>query len=433
MRFENRTPEFYSVIKRSMDSDVTISNQPEHFFDLDGAAIYEWTGDLPPEAVRSLDIIDVLGKEVPIRSILQSGRTGEDIFCGIAIGEVWTSGETDPDNKLLVTFKGKYDPIKGEKCLIDTLKKKFKERYDSKSYKLKDIETDFEHRLVQDKVGQVGVALIINGFAYPSVNENVEASFLGKKCALQKADYEIIPCGKEGVSDVIGASVNIGAYDVEAHVDLADSHIYTHSPINVSSMNTLRGPGDSFKLYLSQSNTISPLIIKQCKQELGSDLSALICDARANYKMTYNGKKSDPACTNRRIAEVAPTLLVGVREHDSDEKVPYENVIYALDMRQDATALDDIDELLGKKVFLVIDVNVLGTELVRSACYPVVNGLLWDEMMEVLTRTFKSKQVVGAAIVGMCPDMCSHTSNVAVATLMKKICVLHKKYSSSLQ
>ncbi|UCD04530.1 MAG: arginase family protein [Candidatus Woesearchaeota archaeon] len=105
-------------------------------------------------------------------------------------------------------------------------------------------------------------------------------------------------------------------------------------------------------------------------------------------------------------------LLVGIREVTKAERKYISNKNLKIGGKK------DIIDLLNKveHVYISIDIDVLDPKFAPGTGEPIKNGLLIDELMEMLRMIIESKKVEGLDIVEVCPDLDKNNKTVLVAT-----------------
>ncbi|MGC9064185.1 MAG: agmatinase [bacterium] len=137
------------------------------------------------------------------------------------------------------------------------------------------------------------------------------------------------------------------------------------------------------------------------------DLSCLILDAHADFREDYENSKFSHACTTKRLIElgIKSIVILGVRsisreEYECIERYKNIKMIKAVDyMRDPEGSIDELLKFLTDNIFLSVDMDAFDPSLVRAVGTPEPGGFLWYNIIELLGRIFKEKDIVGCDIV----------------------------------
>ena len=158
----------------------------------------------------------------------------------------------------------------------------------------------------------------------------------------------------------------------------------------------------------------------QSYKELYPDLSVLYIDAHADMRDCYQGTRWGHASAARRISEVCPVVIVGVRSISAEEVafVKEEGVPMhswspgSPDSLADAIAL--ARENLTDTVYISIDLDVLDPSIMSAVGTPEPGGMLWHELLILLRDVSGRANIAGFDIVelspGEGPDACAFTA-----------------------
>jgi len=177
---------------------------------------------------------------------------------------------------------------------------------------------------------------------------------------------------------------------------------------------------DKFPFLLGGEHSISLGGVKALKKKY-SNLSVLQLDAHPDLLDEYCGSKYTHACVMRRIKDLKiPTVQVGIRSIDPEtreyiKKAKVKNIFEA-----PGIPVEKILKGLTKDVYLTIDLDVFDTGIMPSVGTPVPGGLGWYEVLNLIERVAKNKNIVGADIVELLPIPGLVAPNFLAAKLVYK-------------
>ncbi len=182
---------------------------------------------------------------------------------------------------------------------------------------------------------------------------------------------------------------------------------------------------NKFPVIIGGEHSISLGAVKSFKEK-HPNLSCLVLDAHADLRNEYEGSKYSHACVTRRIQELVPVVISGVRslakeeaEYLSTEEAPL--CVFAKSLQPEAPKVADVISNLSDEVYLSVDIDVLDTGIMPSVGTPEPGGLLWDEILEFLKPICKSKHIVGFDVVELCPIPENPAPDYLAAKLIYKI------------
>jgi len=135
-----------------------------------------------------------------------------------------------------------------------------------------------------------------------------------------------------------------------------------------------------------------------------SNLSVLQLDAHPDLLDEYCGSKFTHACVMRRIKDLKiPAVQVGIRSIDPEtrEYIKKEKIKNIFEAPKIPT--EKILKGLSKNVYLTVDLDVFDTGIMPSVGTPVPGGLGWYEVLNLIEKVAKNKNIVGADVVELCP------------------------------
>ena len=234
-----------------------------------------------------------------------------------------------------------------------------------------------------------------------------------------------------GPAAILDASRHLEDYDIELDCDISVVGIHTTPALqprmdNPTSMiasirAAVKSAASRGKLtaLLGGEHTIAVGAV-QSHRELHPDLSVLYIDAHADMRDCYQGTRWGHASAARRISEVCPVVLVGIRSISAEEVafVKGEGVPMhswsagSPDSLADAIVL--AQENLTDTVYISIDLDALDPSIMSAVGTPEPGGMLWHELLTLLRDVSEHANIVGFDIVelspGEGPNACAFTA-----------------------
>lgn len=184
---------------------------------------------------------------------------------------------------------------------------------------------------------------------------------------------------------------------------------------------------DKFPLILGGEHSITAGAIRPFVKKY-PDLAILHFDAHADLRDGYEGQHYSHAAAIRRVLDnpISTLVSVGVRNISASE-VPYleENssrikIHFAKD--KESWDFDKIVEpLKGRPVFITFDLDGFDSSLMQATGTPEPGGLMWQDVMKIISRVGKSSNIVGADVVELAPVPQFHSCDFLAAKLCYKI------------
>jgi agmatinase len=186
-----------------------------------------------------------------------------------------------------------------------------------------------------------------------------------------------------------------------------------------------------FLTFFGGEHSVSIGIIEAFAQHFPG-LSVLQMDAHADLRPSYLGSEFNHACAMHRASRQTRLMQVGIRSMDISEKqwINPEKCFFAHEMDPDPTWVERSLSLLGKQVYLSIDLDVLDPSIMPSTGTPEPGGMDWYPMLAYLRRVFEEKEVVGFDIVEFAPIPSIKAPDLLVAKLYYKL-LSYKFHKSS--
>lgn len=232
-----------------------------------------------------------------------------------------------------------------------------------------------------------------------------------------------------GPAALLEASANMELYHIETEREPYRQGIFTAAPLEgFDSPEEMVKAGYEYALgYLKakkrlltiggeHSVSIGP--IRACHEQY-ANLTVLQVDAHTDLRDSYEGSPFNHACVMARAQDLGPTVQVGIRSMDAGElpRVKRSRVFYAKDIQHGVEWVDQVLEHLTENVYLTIDLDGLDPSVLPATGTPEPGGLGWYQLLYLVERVVRERNVVAADIVELCPNELSHPSDFAAAKL----------------
>ena len=242
---------------------------------------------------------------------------------------------------------------------------------------------------------------------------------------------------RDGPRAIIEASYGLEDYDGELDLDVSMVGVHTTDMVEPH----MGGPEQmidrvrhAVSMYLRTQKMVGVLggehsvSIGAVRAHLDTfpDLSVLYLDAHPDLRDEYMGTPWGHASAARRIHEVCPLVLVGVRslcqeerDYIRDKGIP---TYFWPPSIEDEVQWQDIVDRLGSEVYISIDLDVLDSALMAAVGTPEPGGMGWYQITGLLRRVAESRRVVGFDVCelspGDGPPACSYTAAKLVYKLI---------------
>lgn len=157
------------------------------------------------------------------------------------------------------------------------------------------------------------------------------------------------------------------------------------------------------------------------------DLSVLHIDAHADMADANGESKWDHGCVARRVYEMCPIVLAGIRSLSEEqaqfiekEKIPvyWAHKIFA---QKDERWMDEAVSKLTGAVYVTIDLDALDPSIMPSVGTPVPGGFQWFTLLKFLRKLAEAKKVVGFDLMELMPIPGQHAPDFTAAKLAYKL------------
>lgn len=242
---------------------------------------------------------------------------------------------------------------------------------------------------------------------------------------------------RDGPGAMIQASYGLEDYDGELESDVSQVGIHTtpalepHMGGPAAMVQRVReavagymGPGRVVGVLGGEHSIAIGAV--QAHLESYPDLAVLYLDAHADLRDGYMSTPWGHASGARRIHEMCPLVLVGVRSLCLEER----DYIRANSLpsffwpqsRDDGSLLMDVIAQLPPQVYVSIDLDALDPSLMAAVGTPEPGGMGWYQLTSLLRGVAESRQIVGFDVCelspGDGPPACSYTAAKLVYKLL---------------
>jgi len=204
-----------------------------------------------------------------------------------------------------------------------------------------------------------------------------------------------------GPQAIIEASWQVEYLDEELGIEFARAGVATCEPVAPADspdeqMRRVRAAAEpivragKFLLTLGGEHSITAPIVSAVADHHG-EISVLQLDAHADLRDSYEGTRHSHACVMRRM------------------------------VAEDADWIDKALALLGRKVYVTVDVDVFDPAAAPGVGTPEPGGLGWYSVLSLLRRVCAEREVVAADVVETRPIPPSNVTEFLAARLACKI------------
>ncbi|MEW5982479.1 MAG: agmatinase [Acidobacteriota bacterium] len=241
---------------------------------------------------------------------------------------------------------------------------------------------------------------------------------------------------KSGPREIIAASSQVELYDEELGWEICEVGIHTLPPMELPFSDTAEAFGEirragawlasarKFVVALGGEHAITaPLVAGMASAHPG--LTVLQIDAHADLRESYLGDPHSHASAMRRVLEHAPAVQVGIRNLSAPEAHAVRDlpttVFYDWNMREDDAWMERVVGALGDPVYISIDCDGLDPAVMPAVGTPEPGGLSWRELLQLLRRVMRHRQVIACDVVELCPIPGFVAPNFLAARLVYKL------------
>lgn len=242
---------------------------------------------------------------------------------------------------------------------------------------------------------------------------------------------------REGPVAIIEASYGLEDYDLELDLDVSTLGIHTTASLepHVGSPELMsQRVKQAVAGYISP-NRIVGILGGEHSLSVGGvgahldaypDLSVLYLDAHADLRDEYLGTSWGHASGARRIHEMCPLVLAGVRSLCPEEKQYLEvnSIPTFFWPPQDSpgkTYIRDIIAGLSPTVYVSVDLDVLDPALMPAVGTPEPGGMDWNQITSLLRAVAESRHIVGFDVCELSPREGPAACSYIAAKLVYKL------------
>ena len=228
-----------------------------------------------------------------------------------------------------------------------------------------------------------------------------------------------MPGTRQGPGAILRASQQLELFDEETGQEVFRVGIATLEEMEVDASNPsamvdkVRSLGEKtldiglFPLMLGGEHLLSLGMIQAMAGRV-DDLSVLQLDAHADLRKTYQGAEYSNACVMRLASRHAELVPVGIRSMSSQEHRWAQEqalpIFFAADIHNRSNWQEEVVAQLRPQVYITIDLDVFDPAIMPAVGTPEPGGLYWYEVLELLRLVCRSREVVGADIMELCPQ-----------------------------
>lgn len=260
----------------------------------------------------------------------------------------------------------------------------------------------------------------------------------------------VIPCGFEvsttfyqgtrfGPRRLLEASTEIELFDLELGFSPWDGGILTldEPPLFDSAAPTLEAletvVGEQvdhglFPLVLGGEHTVAVAAARAVAARFPG-VGFLQIDAHSDFRAEYHGNPLNHACVGRRLAELGPVVMAGIRSMSEEEwhELPHDSRIslFPAHTLRDQGWQKRVIAALPQTVYLTLDLDGLDPSIIPGVGTPEPGGIGWGEFIALLDLLFETRNVVGADICELRPIPGTPQSESTAARIAQRICGLY--------
>ena len=235
---------------------------------------------------------------------------------------------------------------------------------------------------------------------------------------------------RDGPSAIIRASRHLEDYDLELERDISLVGIYTAPEIvpdvggpkrliDQVRRSVLPAASDGKVVALLGGEHTIAVGAVQALVQVYPQLSVLYLDAHADLRDRYMGTRWGHASVARRIHEVCPVVLAGVRSMSAEELDFARRV--KLPIHEWGSSPPDVEALaeetlasLSADVYVSVDLDVFDPSAMAAVGTPEPGGLQWNEVTGLLRAVARRRRIVGFDVSELSPDegpeACAYTA-----------------------
>lgn len=175
-------------------------------------------------------------------------------------------------------------------------------------------------------------------------------------------------------------------------------------------------------VVLGGEHTVSYGAVRACAEKYDS-FGVIHFDAHGDLRDSYEGDSFSHACVLRRIEDSfnLPLAQFGTRDYCMEE-LEYRKkrgFLYydASRLAEEGLPEKPLPDSFPRRVYITFDVDGLDSSLMPATGTPSPGGLLWYDVMKLLTRCLKGREVIGLDVVELAPIPGLHHADFTAAKL----------------
>lgn len=222
---------------------------------------------------------------------------------------------------------------------------------------------------------------------------------------------------REGPEAILSASRELEEYDVELGCAPSSAGIYTAPALEPD----LGSPQGMMKRVaqavepVARAGKVLALLGGDHSVTVGAvkalaavhpDLSVLYLDAHADFRDEYLGTPWGHASTARRITELCPVTLVGVRSMSGEEAQALRTSgvrVFSVGAAEPEASWDALAESMSGHVYVSVDLDVFDPSFMAAVGTPEPGGMGWYEVLRLLRQVAEGRRIVGFDVVELTP------------------------------
>ncbi len=220
-----------------------------------------------------------------------------------------------------------------------------------------------------------------------------------------------------GACEIVNASSHLEYFDEEFNVEYFEEGVFVHPLLELNDespesmlakvQETVSTFGSGkFVIGLGGDHAITIGFVKGLEKFQG-DFAVLQIDAHSDFRESWNGNQLNHACVIRRIVDEHEIIAVGIRAQDKDERLAIDantkiQTIYGFEYSLEKVK-SALLNLKSEKLYVTIDVDGFDPSVISCTGTPEPNGLLWQQVIDILKLCFSMKKVIGADVVEFAP------------------------------
>ena len=240
---------------------------------------------------------------------------------------------------------------------------------------------------------------------------------------------------RDGPSGIIAASAQMEDYDPELDLDVAALGIHTLPALEPhmggpermarrvrEAVASCMAPGRVVGVLGGEHSLTAGSALAHF--EAFPSMTVLYLDAHADLRDEYQGTQWGHASGARRVHDLCPLVLAGVRSLSLEERdfIRANNVpVWPCPADGGLLPADEILPALGDDVYVSVDLDVFDPSVMSAVGTPEPGGLSWRQVTSLLRSIAENRRIVGFDVCELAPaegpTACTYTAARLVAKL----------------